>query len=660
MDGVTNYEKSAGDKSPPQKTDVHIEALARYDLGHAHDRENIILAEEDFIFVAGDGQWPYEIKQQRQQKKRPCLTFNRLPQFIAQVVGDARQNKPSIKVSPVDSGADPDTAELLEGIIRHIESDSSASTAYLTGFEHCCSGGFGHWRVLTDFCDADTFDQEIKIQRITNPFSVTWDPGAIEANKQDANWCFVSEFITTEEFDRRYPAEDGQVRDWQAPYVRREFGTWLDTNEKVRIAEYWCKKKIKKTLSMMPDGSVQDGDIEGAIRTRESFDIKILRYVLSGDKILEGPQEWAGSIIPIISVFGPEEFIDGRTRYRSLIRHAKDPQRMYNYWQTAITEKIALTPRAPYVVTKEQVKGFERIWANVNNLDATYIPYNADPQAAGVPQRSEPAAVNVAEIQQSQQSIDDIKATIGIHDASLGAQGNETSGRAILARQREGDTATFAWIDNLSRAIEHTGRILIDLIPHIYDSQRVVRILGEDESQELVTINQAAIVNPFMESAEDQHGILNDLSVGKYDVRVSVGPSYSTKRMEASESMMAFIQAVPQASPIIGDLVAKNMDWPGAEDIAERLKKTIPPEVMNEDLSPEEQQQQQEAMAQQQKEAAAQQAMAQALFELERKKKEADIAETMAKAEKAMAEAEAQDIENDAVEAGIMDLAGNG
>lgn len=641
------------DKVKEAEDKVHVEALKRYDVGQAFDRENIILAEEDFAFVAGDGQWPYEIKQQRQLKKRPCLTFNRLPQFIAQVVGDARQNKPAIKVSPVDSGSDPDTAELLEGIIRHIESHSSAATAYLTAFEHCCSGGFGHWRVLTEYADDDTFEQEVKIQRITNPFAVTWDPGAIESNKQDAGWCFVTEYLTIEDFDARYPAEDGNVRDWQSPFLRREFGTWLDTNDRVRVAEYWCKKRQAKKISMMPDGTVVDGEADGAIRVRDSFETVIERYVMSGDKVLEGPESWAGTIIPIVTVFGPEEYIDSQVRYRSLIRHSKDAVRMYNYSQTSIAEKIALTPKAPYLLTKDQIKGLEGQWNNANSLDRNYLVYNSDIKAPGAPQRSQPAAVNVAEIQQGQQAIDDMKATIGIHDASLGARGNETSGKAILARQREGDTATFAWIDNLSRAIEHTGRILIDLIPRIYDSQRVVRILGEDETQKLVTINEAAPPNPFI---LDEQPLFNDLSVGKYDVRVSVGPSYNTKRQESAESMMAFISAVPQASPVIGDLIAKNMDWPGAEEIAKRLKKAIPAGLIDEDLTPEEQEQQQQEMQQQQQQQQMEQAMAKELFMLEKAKKEADIRAVEAKTEKDLAEAEAQEIENDAVETGVTEI----
>lgn len=650
MDGIKNNPVESTTESDALQM-VHSEALIRFDNASSFEYENRVLSEEDFAFVAGDGQWPDEIKEAREKKKRPCLTFNRLPQFIAQVVGDARQNKPSIKVNPVDSESDPDKAEVIEGLIRSIESDSSAPIAYLTAFEHCCAGGWGSWRITTDYCDDASFDQDIKIKRIVNPFAVSWDPGATETNKQDAQWCFVSEWITTEEFDRRYPKEDGQATDWTLDTVRRDFDSWLDQTQRVRVAEYWCKKQTPAMISLMPDGSVVEGEIEGALRTRETFKTVIQRYVLSGDRVLEGPEEWPGKFIPIVTVFGPEEFVDGRVRYRSLIRHSKDPMRMYNYWQSSITEKIALAPRAPYTVTKKQIEGLERFWKNANNIDSMFIPYNNDPSNPGPPRRTDPPVINAPEIHQANQSIEDIKATIGIHDASLGAQGNETSGRAILARQREGDTSTYAWIDNLSRGIEHTGRILINLIPKYYDADRVVRILGEDDSQKMVRINET-VFNDEVGAFE----VLNDMSVGKYDVRVSVGPSYTTKRQESADSMMAFMQAYPNATPVIGDLVAKNMDWPGADQIADRLKSLLPPEMLDDEITPEEQEQQQAMVEAQQQQQQKEQGMADTLFELEVGEKQAEIKAKNAKAERDLAEAEAQEIENDAVESGIAEL----
>lgn len=571
--------------------DVHSIALKRFQAAETHEYENRLLAEEDFRFVAGD-QWPEEVKDARKKQKRPYLTFNRLPQFIAQVVGDARQNKPAIKVMPVDDDSDPEKAKVIEGIIRHIESSSDADIAYLTALEHACGGGFGSWRVKTDYCDELSFDQDIKVERISNPFSVYWDNNAVLVDKSDANWCFVTEWITQEEFDRRYPAEKGMVRDWTSDHTRQEFGNWLDSDKGVRLAEYWCKKYKEIEISLMPNGQVLEGKQKNALRTRKTMKPTVVRYVLSGDKILENEQTWPGKYIPIISIFGPEEFYEGRIRYRSIVRYGKDPMRMHNYWQTAITEKIALAPKVPFVGTVKQFAELEHHWDNINNSNKLWVPYNSDPQAPGPPLRTAPANINAAEIQQSAQCIDELKATIGIYDASLGNQGNETSGRAIIARQREGDTSTFAWIDNLSRGIEHTGRIIIDLIPKIYDSERVVRIVGEDDSQDLIKVNEVQILNGLT----GEHQINNDLQVGRYDVVVKVGPSYATRRLEAADSMMQFIQAYPQAASLAGDLIAKNMDWPGADDIAKRLKTLLPPQIQMKEASPEEQQELQEMM----------------------------------------------------------------
>jgi predicted NBD/HSP70 family sugar kinase len=613
------------------------EALKRFKKAEEAEQENRDLAEEDFRFAAGE-QWPDQIRQEREQSDRPCLTFNRLPAFIAQVVGDARQNKPAIKVLPCDSGADVETAEVYNGLIRNIESQSRATQAYITAFEHSVTGGMGAFRILTKYASDDSFEQDIRIERITNPFSVYWDPNAREYDKSDAQWCFVSEWMTKEAFEAKYPKETPD--DWNEDYR----GSNWALEDRVRVAEYWCKKPVTRKIGLL-DGRVIEikKGMEGLpfemTRTVESF--KVVRYVLSGHTVLEGPSEWAGRWIPIVPVFGPEEWVDDRIRYRSLIRYAKDPQRQYNYWQSVITEKVALAPKSPWLVTPAMIAGLERFWNAANKENRAYLPYNPDP-TAGRPERQQPAFVQAAELQQSAQAIDDMKATMGLYDASLGNQSNETSGKAIIARQREGDNATYAWIDNLARSIQHAGRILVDLIPRIYDTARIVRIMGEDEAAEMVPINY---VLPTGE-------VINDLSVGKYDVEIVVGPSYATKRMEAAESMMAFVQAIPQSAQIAGDLIAKAMDWPGAETIAERLKKALPPGIVDEKMTPEEQQAQQAAMQEAEEMKQIQKASVIADIELKR----AQAAKAKADASKVLVEAEAQDIENTAVETGMASL----
>lgn len=599
-------------------------------------------AEEDFCFANGD-QWPYEIQRQRELEQRPCLTINKLTQAIAQAVGDARLNKPAIKIRPVEE-ADDDDAEVLEGLIRHIEVKSSAATAYITAYEHSATGGFGHWRIVTEYNDDDIFAQDIRIKRIRDPFSVIWDADSSEYDRSDAKYCFVFERISTDEFEARYPGKT--PKSWEDSEYRRSCGDWFSVTDKtVRIAEYWQKKPVEKYLAQTSDGRVIDvtefkdaideiaahPDI-ARIRKADSFEVTVT--LMDGAQELEKEQKWAGKYIPVVSTYGPEEVTRGSPRYRSLIRYAKDPQRMYNFWTTQITEKIALAPKSPYIGTSKMFSKHRKAWANANTTNAAYLPFTPDPQSGlAKPQREQPAPLNVAEIEQRNQASDDIKATTGLYDASLGNRSNETSGRAILARQREGDVATFPWMDNLSRSIEHTGRILVDLIPRIYDTQRQVRVLGLDGSDEVVPINQ-----PFRTNKGEIK--VHDLSKGKYDVEVTVGPSYTTQRLEAADSMMSFIQAMPNAAPVIADLVAKNMDWPGADEIAKRLKVMLPPELQEEeDLSPEEQ------LAKEQMQQAAMQ-KAEEAHEIEKEKKISEIHKNNAQATKTLQEAEGQMLEN--------------
>lgn len=624
------------------------EARERFDNAQEHEKDNRDLAAEDLCFAAGD-QWPEEVKRDREKDGRPCLTINRLPQFIRQVTGDARQNRPSIKVLPKDSNSDPDTARVYEGIIRQIEAASRATHAYITGLEHACGGGFGHWRVITEFADQDAFEQDIRIRRIHNPFSVYWDANATEYDRSDAMWCFVTEWISKEEFKRRYP---GKAPDnWELTYGREDCRSWLrDEDDFVRIAEYWCKKPIQKRIGMTEDGRVIDLTDKalppGAriVRQRVVDTHQVVRYVLAGHTVLEEAKPWPGKFIPIVPCYGPEEFYDGQIRYLSIIRYAKDPQRQYNFWQSAITEKIALSPKAPYIGTPVMFEGFESVWATANTENNAYLTFNPDPEMPGYrPERNQPAAMNAAELTQSAQAIEDLKATTGIYDASLGAQGNETSGRAILARQAEGDTATFAWIDNLSRSIEHTGRILVDLIPRIYDTQRMVRILGEDGSSEFVPINA------YVRDETGNPVLIHDLAAGKYDVEVSTGPSFSTRRQEAAASITEFVRAFPQAGPVLIPMIAKHMDWPESEKVSELMKKLAPPGLFEDGPQPQpdplQQIQMQRMMLELQK--------MQMEMETQAQKAEADSAYTLARAQTEMAslgnkaaEAEGQQIDN--------------
>lgn len=540
-------------------------ARERYTRGVDADRENREQAMDDMRFRAGD-QWPDQVKEQRKSAERPCLTINKMGASVRQVTGDVRLNRPAIKVRPVDGASDKDLAKVFTGLIRNIEQVSDAQAAYVTSLENSAAGGTGSFRIVTEFADDDTFDQDIRIRRMTNPFATVWDPDAQELTREDALWCFVIEEMGLEEYKNRYP--DASIAEFESDEPSDYLKDWY-RDEKIRIAEYWRKVPVKKILGLA-EGRVLDlTEIPraswkelGVTRSREVDSHLVEQVVISGVEVLEGPYEWPSKYIPIIPVWGEEVHVGATTMRHGIVRFAKDPQRMYNYHRSAAVEMISLAPKAPFIATTEQIAGLEKYWESANTANFSILPYKADPKAGGPPQRSPPPPVQQALNQEAAIASDDIKSVTGLFDASLGARSNETSGKAILARQREGDVGTFVYIDNLARAIGYAGRILVDLIPKIYDSTRIIRILGEDESEEFVEINQTT-----------PNGLVNDLSVGKYDVVVTTGPSFTTKREEMSESMLAFVQAVPQAGLAAADLIAKAQDWAGAEEIGKRLRK---------------------------------------------------------------------------------------
>ena len=540
-------------------------------------------AAEDLRFVAGE-QWNESDLNDRATDGRPALTINRMPQFIRQVTGDIRLNRPSIKVRPVDSGADVDIAKIYTGLIRNIEYQSKALKAYVTSAESAARCGIGHFRIVTEFSNDSSFEQDIRIRSVKNPFAVYWDPAAERDDKTDANWCFILSEIDHDTFTEQWP--EAVTTGFTVEQADYDTTLWR-TRHTITVAEYWRKEATSRTLGQLITGEVidmtdlptgttvvttPDGPIE-ITRTRTVDSHRIMQYLITDQDVLEGPFEWVGRDFPIIPVLGEEIHLRDRVVRHGMIRFAKDSQRQYNYWQTNATETMALAPKSPYLVTQEQVEGYENEWQQANRKNFSYLRYKHDPNAPGPPTRNPPPDFPVAASNMMQISAQDMHATTGIYPSSLGGPGNETSGRAISLRQTEGDVGTFVYIDNLSSAIEQAGRVLVDIIPKIYDTERVVRILGEDDSEDIVTINQIT-------DAVDENGdpiLLNDITVGRYDVVVTTGPSFSTKRMEAAQSMQEIIRAYPPIMQIAGDLLFKAMDVPGAELIAERLAASMGP-----------------------------------------------------------------------------------
>jgi hypothetical protein len=560
--------------------DLLKEAKEAFELCVAHEAENRAQALDDIRFARLGEQWPVDVRRRRELDARPCLTINRLPAFIRQVVNDARQNRPAIKVHPADDAADPAVAQIYNGLIRNIEYCSDADTAYDTALDCAVTSGLGYFRVNTRYSNDDSFDQDIVIQRVANPFSIFGDPHSTAADSADWSVAFVVDSMSRDRFKAQYKGADAV--DWDALGYAGLGAPWLE-DDRLLAAEYWTRRAVRRQILALSSGEIVGADVYQSNkamfdaagvsvigRPRETLSYQVKQHLVTGAEVIE-TVDWAGKYIPIVPVYGDEVNIEGRRHLRSLVRDAKDPQRMFNYWRTTSTELVALAPRAPFIGPKGAFKTDADKWATANTDNHAYIEFDG----ATPPARQEFAGVPAGALQEALNASDDIKSILGLFDASLGAASNETSGRAILARQREGDVSTFHFVDNLSRAIRHAGRILIDLIPHVYSQPRIVRVLGPGGEPATVAVNQPA-GQPGAPSAMQA---VYDLGAGKYDLTVEAGPSFTTRREEAANQMLELIRAFPQAAPVLGDLLAKNLDWPGAEEIAQRLKTLLPPQL---------------------------------------------------------------------------------
>ena len=593
--------------SSKDKSDASILATARSRLDMAmsalsESRED---ENDDLKFYAGSPdnhwQWPADVLATRGAVQgqtinaRPTLTINKLPQHVRQVTNDQRQNRPGAKVIPVDDNADIEIAEIFNGMIRHIEYISDADVAYDTACENQVAYGEGYVRLLTEYCDDDTFDQDIKIGRIRNSFSVYMDPTMQDPTGADAKYCFVTEDLTKEEFTRMYP-DASPITTLQSLGVGdQSISNWLN-EDTIRIADYYYIDYDPATLNLYPGnqtsfaGTAEDKALKAyfgkPIKSRESDRQKVRYCKINGYEILE-QREWVGKYIPVVRIVGNEFEVDGRLYVSGLVRNAKDAQRMYNYWVSQEAEMLALAPKAPFIGYGGQFEGYEDKWKTANTQNWPYLEVNpdvTDGQGATLPlpQRAQPPMASSGLLQAKAGAAEDIKSTTGQYNASLGMGSNERSGKAILARQREGDVGTYHYGDNLARGVRHIARQLIDMIPKIYDTQRVARIIGEDGETKMVKINpdQQQPVNKIV----DEQGIVIEKiynpGVGKYDVVATTGPGYATKRQEALEAMAQLLQGNPQLWSVVGDLFIKNMDWPGAQEMSKRFAKTIDPKLM--------------------------------------------------------------------------------
>jgi hypothetical protein len=605
----SNPPKTSGDDGDKMATMRSRLQMAQ--AAYSDSREDEL---DDLRFMAGSPdnqwQWPADVLSTRGSVQgqtinaRPCLTINKLPQHVRQVTNEQRQNRPSGKVIPADDNADVEVAEIFNGVMRHIEYMSDADVAYDTACDNQVTYGEGYIRLITEYCNEDSFDQDIRIMRVRNSFSVYMDPTIQDPCGADAEWCFVTEDILKSDYERMFP-DAAPISTLMSQGVGNEsMAQWL-AEDTIRIAEYFYKDYEKATLHLYPDnqtafkGTPQDNNLQAMfgkpIRTREVDRQKVMWMKTNGFDILD-EREWSGKWIPVVRVVGNEWEVEGRMYISGLVRNAKDAQRMYNYWTSQEAEMLALAPKAPFIGYGGQFEGYETQWKTANTTNWPYLEVNPDVTdgAGGVlplPQRAQPPLPQTGLIQAKMGAGEDIKATTGQYDASLGQQGNERSAKAIVAREKQGDVGTYHYVDNLARAIRHITRQVVDMIPKIYDTQRIARIIGVDGDVSMVKFNPTQ-PEPVKEVRDMETGGLIEKiynpGVGTYDVMVTTGPGYMTKRQEALDAMSQILQSNPQLWSVAGDLFIKNMDWPGAQEMAERFKKILDPKVLSEgDQSPE-------------------------------------------------------------------------
>jgi hypothetical protein len=566
------------------------EAIEFLKFANDADTMNRQEALEDLKFGAGD-QWPVELQNSRNLESRPVITVNKVDNYCRQVSNQQRQQRPRIKVHATNTHEDMVDAQTISGIIRHIEVNSNADHSYDNAFEYAVRMGWGYMRVRTDYISEDSFDQEIYIDPVDNPFTVYFDPNSVLPDGSDADRCLITTMMLKEEFRKLYPdADDGGTS-----FTQRGTGDsqseWI-TKEDIRLAEYYYTVREKATLYLLSDGSATFADDKDFFKRLDAYGItvvdkrdsfkKTIKYCkMTAVEILE-ERDWAGKYIPIVPVYGRHIVIGDKRKKFGMIRYAKDPQRMYNFWQTAITEGVALAPKAKWLLAEGQDEGHESDWANANIKSFPVLRYkqtDIDGRPAPVPTRLQPEPPQAGIMAAAMGVDNDIKNIMGVFDPAQLGQGN-ISGKALNGQQQQVDLTNFDYYDNLTRSISHVGKICLDLIPKIYDTERVMRIIGDDGKPELLTINQRDSVGR----------VLNDITVGQYDVVMETGPGYNSKRQEAVDNMLPLLSAAPELMQVAGDLVFRNMDWPGADIIADRLaaanpmaqiddKSKIPPQV---------------------------------------------------------------------------------
>src|SRR5215469_616599 len=616
---TAQWEWGDGDES---EADVLVEARERFRQVIDWEGQFRSLFNEDIKFVNGDGdnhwQWPDALYNDRGD--RPSMTVNKTRQHCLQIINDAKQNKPQIRINPVSDEATKASADVFEGVMRHIEYMSNAQVAYDTATEHQVQGGIGWWRVITEWESDDSMEQCLRIQRVRDALTVYLDPDIQEVDGSDARFGFVVDDVARDEFETKYPEYRDKIPQGgtAGPIIT---GGWLDEDH-VRVAEYYRIIEYEDRLHLLQDGSMlreseaQDADMglvrQFSLRSRRMLHKQLEWFKIVGGEIVDYREE-VGKYIPLVRAIGEEEIIEGRLERKGHVRNLKDPQRIYNYWSTSAVEQVALQTKSPYIAAAESIESFQQFWEHANTENYQTLPYNArDDQGNPLPPptRQEPPQMGQAYVLGMQMAQNELMMASGQYQPTMGQPTPpEVSGKAIALRQRQGDNATYHYIDNLAIAIRFTGRILLDLIPKIYDTPRILRILAPDGTVDRVQLNpqqpQALMTmpTPNPNQAQNAGGItpptpqqalaasvvrIFNPAVGKYEVQADVGPAYATRRQQAWDAFLQIVTTAPSLMQVAGDLLMKSADFPMSEELAERLQRLVPPQALGQGPSPQE------------------------------------------------------------------------
>lgn len=543
---------------------------------------------DDVKFISDDeyAQWDQSDVKARLDSNRPAITVDQLGQFIHQVANDVRMNTPTINVIPSDDTATIETAAIYKGKIKDIEYRSGADDAYDLAVTNAIKGSIGFIRVSHDYADDISEKQELFINRVVNPFACYIDCNSVEVDGSDAMHGHIIEKMSVAKFKSKYPKKEPVSFEDEKGKVLTKDG------DEVSICEFYKVEEQSREVGYQESGKpedVQEGIEYKAKRTLKKRIVK--RYVLSGNDVLE-ETTFPGKYIPLVPVYGEEAWEDGKRNIHSLIRKSKGAQKLFNFQLSNETEALMKQPEAPFMAVAGSIENYAEDWQNPKK--AAVLRYDAEVNGKPVqpPQRLSPPQISQGFMAARASSIDLIKGSMGIYNASLGERSNETSGVAINQRKAEGDVATFHFGDNLVKSITQVGRILVCAIPEVYDTPRLIRIINDEDKPETVGIN--GLTGP-----EQQESV--DLNQGKYDVRVITGASFTTQRQETVAALTQMFSANPELMTVFGDIFFKNSDFAGAPAMAKRAEKMLPPNIKDED-GDQEKQQLQQALAQAQQE----------------------------------------------------------